>query len=151
LHYIGHAGQAVDGQNAGHSTLQLETEVLTIHDTLREIPHLLEPNDVTGKGDRWAKRRPLVFFNACQTGRQDVGLVRPGGWARALLSSKAGAFVGTLWSVRDEAALLFSQVFYNVLLQDKKTFGQSALEDRAVAATKDPSWLAYVVQRPSGR
>jgi hypothetical protein len=144
FHFVGHAFQA-DGQSA----LELETEELTIGhgptETKKKIVHNLPPNVVLGKGTIWGPRRPLIFFNACQTGRQDIGLVRPGGWVKNLLSSKAGAFVGTLWSVLDRTAPLFCRTFYDALLAGK-TFGESALVARgAVAATGDPSWLAYVV------
>lgn len=54
--------------------------------------------------------------------------------------------MGTLWSVRDSAAAIFCETFYNALIHEQKTFGESALAARtAVAAKGDPSWLAYVV------
>jgi hypothetical protein len=144
FHYVGHAVQAA-AKSADFSSLQLQTEEKEVQGTLKRISRMLEPNDLLGKGPRWSPRRPLIFLNACQTGRQDLGLVRPGGWASAVLRSQAGAFVGTLWSVRDSAAFAFCQAFYNALLAEK-TFGASATIARnVVAATGDPSWLAYVV------
>jgi hypothetical protein len=144
FHFVGHASQTV-GKEFDYSSLELETEQLTVEGTLKNFLHTLEPVHVSGKGAKWGPRRPLVFLNACQTGREDVGLTRPAGWARAMLGSKAGAFVGTLWSVRDSAALQFCKTFYDAL-RGGKTFGESALQARrVVASTGDPSWLAYVV------
>jgi CHAT domain-containing protein len=144
LHFVGHAAQ--DTEKLSYSTLELETETRTNGGVQRLVPHSLEPVHVENKQVQWGARRPLVFFNACQTGRTDVGLVRPGGWARALLNSKAGVFIGTLWSVRDSAAQLFAKTFYESLLA-KQTVGSSALAARRTVAEKlkDPSWLAYVV------
>jgi CHAT domain-containing protein len=107
--------------------------------------HSVDPLYLTGLGPTWAPRRPLVFLNACQTGRADVGLVRLGGWATASLASRAGSFVGTLWSVRDGAACLWAKTFY-ASLAGGATLGAAALTARlTVAATGDPSWLAYIV------
>jgi CHAT domain-containing protein len=144
FHFVGHASQTT-GEQVDYSTLELETEEVTVGDTLKSYAQILEPIHVLGKAPKWGPRRPLVFLNACQTGRKDIGLARPAGWARAFLGSKAGAFVGTLWSVRDEGALRFSTTFYDAL-RAGETFGESALRARReVAGTRDPSWLAYVV------
>jgi hypothetical protein len=143
LHYVGHASQTTG--DIRHSQLELEPEEVEEGGTKKIYPHSLEPTHVTNKDAMWRACRPLVFFNACQTGLTDVQLIRTGGWATALLGSKAGAFVGTLWSVRDSAALLFAKTFYDALLHGE-TFGESALAARQqVAATGDPSWLAYVI------
>jgi hypothetical protein len=146
LHFVGHASQAAG--NNDFSELELEPLVENVPGMEpglgHRYPQSLIPENMTGLESVWT-RRPLVFLNACQTGRQDAGLVRPGGWANAALGSRAGAFIGTLWSVRDTAAFLFSKTFYDNL-RDGKTIGASALEARrAVANTGDPSWLAYVV------
>jgi CHAT domain len=146
FHFVGHASQA-EG-DIDYSTLELEKLVVETPNTEPGLGHkfdqVLRTENLDGLEDVWT-RRPLIFLNACQTGRQDTGLVRPGGWANAVLRSRAGAFIGTLWSVRDRAAFLFSKTFYEALLAGK-TIGESSLAARrAVAATGDPSWLAYVV------
>ncbi len=68
------------------------------------------------------------------------------GWARAFVNAGAGAFVGSLWEVRDGSATQFAQHFYQSLL------GGSTLGDAMTAARKaiqtddaDPTWLAYTL------
>jgi CHAT domain-containing protein len=68
-----------------------------------------------------------------------------GGFAKAFLSRKAGAFVGTLWSVGDAPARNFTESFYQVLL-DGHTTAKAARIARSNAKTAvDPTWLAYAV------
>lgn len=78
FHFVGHAVQA-EGKATDYSRLALGTEGVDVQGTMKKVAHTLEPVHVLGKGDRWGPRRPLVFLNACQTGRQDLGLVRSGG------------------------------------------------------------------------
>ncbi|MGH2359432.1 MAG: CHAT domain-containing protein [bacterium] len=143
FHYVGHASQTAGAM--AQSSLELETEIVETAGTQKRIVHSIDPLYLTNLGSTWASRRPLVFLNACQTGRADVGLVRLGGWATAALGSRAGSFVGTLWSVRDGAAYLWASTFYKSLVGGA-TLGAAALAARrTVAATGDPSWLAYIV------
>jgi hypothetical protein len=62
---------------------------------------------------RLAARTPLVFLNACETGRQTALLTRWGGWSRTFFDAGAGAFVGTSWSVHDKPAARFAEAFYD--------------------------------------
>jgi hypothetical protein len=94
---------------------------------------------------RLAARTPLVFLNACETGRQTASLTRWGGWSRTFFEAGAGAFVGTSWSVHDKPAARFAEAFYEALR------GGQSLAEAAVAGRKaakqvgGASWLAYVV------
>lgn len=96
--------------------------------------------------------RPLVFVNACKVGRGQRLLTSMGGWASALLTRGAGAFVAPLWSVGDQAARHFSEAFYRALLAGE-TFSDAATRARnAARSAGDPTWLAYAVYaRPDGR
>lgn len=92
---------------------------------------------------------PIVFINACQTGRTGAGLGGVGGFADAFLrpSSKcgAGAFIGALWSVDDKLAFSFADTFYSAL-KSGKTLVEAAREARDLAKTKQEfTWLAYTV------
>jgi hypothetical protein len=92
-----------------------------------------------------SKRTPLVFLNACQSGRQGPSLTRLGGWPAAFWSSGAGAFVGTSWSVHEGPASTFVQTFYTALL-DGSTIGDAATKARTEARKiGDASWLSYVI------
>jgi CHAT domain len=92
-----------------------------------------------------AARSPLVFMNACRTAGKDTSYTSLVGWADRFLEAGAGAFVGSLWAVRDESAAMFSQAFYGALIGGS-TIGQAATAARAATrASGDPSWLAYTV------
>jgi hypothetical protein len=94
---------------------------------------------------RLAARAPLVFLNACETGRQTALLTRWGGWSRTFFDAGAGAFVGTSWSVHDKPAARFAEAFYDAL-RGGKTLAESAVAGRQAARkVGGASWLAYVV------
>lgn len=112
----------------------------------------LTPRDITGAvkiGLRGAK--PIVFLNACHSGRMDFGLTRLGGWAQRFIEAGASAFIGTLWEVNDQLAADFAIEFYNRLLgivTEQQTLGHAAHGARMLIkgkASSNPTWLAYVV------
>lgn len=92
------------------------------------------------------QERPLVFFNACQVGRLDHSLSDLDGWApRWVRRCGCSAFLAPFWSVRDEAALRFAQLFYAELTQGK-TLGQAVFLARHRLREEEPGetdWLAY--------
>jgi CHAT domain-containing protein len=92
---------------------------------------------------RWT-RRPLVFLNACQTGRQSPALSDWGGWSKTFWDAGAGAFVGTSWSVREGPAAKFARGFYEGLLAGKPLV-EAAVQARERAGQLDASWLAFTV------
>lgn len=109
-------------------------------------PRLVEVDTITVEAEaRLKKRRPLVFLNACETGRVGAVLTAWGGWPNVFLRKGAGAFVGAAWAVRDKPAAVFSTQFYNAMLNDK-TLAEAADAAR-IAAKKlgDASWLAFKV------
>jgi CHAT domain-containing protein len=88
---------------------------------------------------------PLIFFNACETGRLGFSLTRLGSWGARLVQLGCGGFVGALWPVTDKAALTFAQAFYQGLAQGFP-LGQATLQARLrvrACHPNDPSWLAY--------
>lgn len=109
-------------------------------------PRLLEVDSIVVEAEAQLKRRrPLVFLNACETGRSGVVLTAYGGWPHVFLRKGAGAFVGTAWAVRDKPAAVFSTTFYNTILEGK-TLAESATAARAAAKQLgDASWLAFKV------
>jgi hypothetical protein len=107
---------------------------------------LVEVDTITVEAEaRLKRRRPLVFLNACETGRAGAVLTAWGGWPNVFLRAGAGAFVGSSWAVRDDPAAAFSTAFYNTLLEGK-TLAEAASAARASAKKMgDASWLAFKV------
>jgi hypothetical protein len=101
--------------------------------------------EITGKVSNCGMPHPLVFLNACQTGREALSLTGIGGWAQSFIQAGAAGFIGSLWSVYDEAAFQFSQVFYSHLLAGEP-IGQAVKSARAATRPlNNPTWLAYTV------
>jgi hypothetical protein len=90
---------------------------------------------------------PLVFFNACRTAGEILGLMQMMGWAKQFMAAGAGAFLGSLWAVRSSAARSFAEAFYEALVAQRLPLGQASLEARKAIAEDagDPTWLAYTV------
>ena len=93
-----------------------------------------------------AKRRPLVFINACRSAGAVPEYTEMTGWAQQFMAAGAGAFVGTLWAVRSDSARAFAAAFYSRLAAGA-TLGEAARSARADANREadDPTWLAYTV------
>lgn len=91
-------------------------------------------------------RGPLVFLNACQTGRQGHNLTGTGGFAHAFLKAGASAFVGAHWSVGDQPALTFSKTFYHELIEKQSSMIEAVNRARESAKNRqEVTWLAYAV------
>ena len=104
----------------------------------------LQEDEVRDAADL-SSRRPLVFLNACESGRQPRLLTMHGGWPRTFCEAGAGAFVGTSWSVRDQPAKVFAGAFYDRLLEGG-TLAEAASAARAAGKrAREGSWLAYTV------
>ena len=136
-HFTGHA-RADDNTDADQSVIELAN-----HEKLR-------PEDVVGDVENVLLPRPFVFLNACQSAQGGMSLTGVGGWAQRFLkpnskNQAASAFVGSYWSVFDDAACGFAKALYQGLLA-RKPIGQVAREARlAIRAQEDPTWLAYTV------
>jgi len=132
LHFATHG--AFDASLPGNSTITL-------------VDGDLRPSDVIVRfGDE--RPRPLVFINACEGARGGYGLTGLGGWASCLVKARVAALIGAAWEVNDKLALLFAKAFYEALLKDGKTFGESFVDAREAIRKKDPAnstWLAYVL------
>ncbi|MFD5477396.1 CHAT domain-containing protein [Streptomyces hawaiiensis] len=91
--------------------------------------------------------RPLVFFNACRSAGEIDWFSSSLGWAPQFLRAGAGAFVGTLWPVRSDSALLFANAFYSHFVAKGQNLGEASLQARRAIRDQggDPTWLAYAV------
>lgn len=107
---------------------------------------LVEVDTITVAAEaRLKPRRPLVFLNACETGRTGAVLTAWGGWPNVFLRAGAGAFVGSSWAVRDKPAAAFATAFYNAMLTGQ-TLAEAATAARTAAKLLgDASWLAFKV------
>lgn len=110
---------------------------------------VFRPSDLHGPVQtQIAKNRPLVFLNACSSGRQAWSWTSLGGWAdRWVRTCGCGAFLGPQWNVRDSVAFAFARAFYESLTRGE-TLGKAAKAARQAArevAPGNPSWLAYAV------
>lgn len=97
--------------------------------------------------NKYKSRNPLVFMNACTTSGTSAMYTELSSWADRFLKCGSGAFIGTLWEVRDSSARMFSEAFYAELMQGE-TLGRAM----QVARTKmrnanpgDPTPLAYTL------
>lgn len=103
-----------------------------------------EPTFLAGYRQSFSSQCPLVFMNACGSAGEAANYTQLVGWADSFLSAGAGAYVGSLWEVRDSSASTFAEAFYTQILAG------STLGDAMVKARKaiqdipgDPTWLAY--------
>jgi hypothetical protein len=115
----------------------------------------LTPSSLSGpRGGGLRRARPLVFLNACHSGRVGAGLTYLGGWAEAFYTAGVSAFIGSLWEINDVLAAQFARAFYDRLwgLDEfagrAQPLGQAFHEARKVIRDADPAnptWLAYVL------
>jgi hypothetical protein len=132
----------------------IEQSVLILGDRLRQgvaEPFLVDATTVRSEA-RLEARHPVVFLNACESGRLGPSLTAWSGWPRTFWDAGAGVFVGTSWPVRDVPARAFCEAFYGALI-DGRTLAAAASEGRSAAkASGDATWLAYKVYgRPATR
>lgn len=90
--------------------------------------------------------RPIVFINACHSGRVGFSFTKIGGWARKFVEANVGVFIGAMWEVNDELACQFAETFYTALIQDNLTVAEAFQKSRKVIRDLAPynsTWLAY--------
>jgi formylglycine-generating enzyme required for sulfatase activity len=107
----------------------------------------LSPAVLYGSAYQLGGRRPLVFLNACHSGRGEPSLTSIQGLAGAFLKAGAGAFIGAHWEVSDEQASCFAAELYRHLFSGLE-IGEAVRKTRLVLRNKFPdgnAWLAYTV------
>ena len=137
LHFAGH-GEA--GPGSSNAKLLLEGRM----ENERYIPESLSETTVK-QFCQFKSTKPIVLLNACQIGRTGYALTGVSGFAQAFLKGGAGAFVGTLWSVGDRPARIFSETLYTALTNGKSLAVATREARQASKASGDATWLAYVV------
>jgi CHAT domain len=89
--------------------------------------------------------KPLVVFNACQTGRLGAQMSSLGGFAQAFLNRGAGAFISSMWSVGDYPAGAFVETLYRELLRGQPVAAAASAARRRARQGGDGTWLSYAV------
>jgi hypothetical protein len=135
LHFACHG--RFDTREPDRSVLQLpDGSLFRPRDRLRRV------NEITG---RLKENRPLVFLNACHSGRVGPSLTHLEGWAEAFIEMGCGAFVGCGWEVSDPLAAEFAIHFYEGF-RGGKSLGQAVHAARHRIRADYPAnstWLAY--------
>jgi CHAT domain len=106
----------------------------------------LRPEEIVAENSNFGRVKPLVFLNACDSGRQGIGLTGLDGWANAF-TEKAGAgfFIGSLWKATDQLAYTFARVFYEKL-QSGFRVGESMRQARQIISKQeDATYLSYTL------
>jgi hypothetical protein len=93
---------------------------------------------------------PMVFINACQTGRAGSGISGGvagfvDGFLRPYSEAGASALVGALWSVDDKLAYTFAKAFYTALMNGKALVDAARMAREASKNQRELTWLAYTV------
>ncbi|MEN5231887.1 CHAT domain-containing protein [Sphingobacterium faecium] len=128
---------------SGHGTDSNSTNV-NKYAILLEGKEPLNPEDIAGLSVL-GKQQPIVFFNACQAGKDGMGLTGLSGWPKQFIDNGASVFIGAYWSVHDESAMKFAVEFYRLISSGIKigsAFRQARL---AIKEEGNPTWLAYTL------
>lgn len=140
-------------QNGGYDLLHFSTHGIFNEEDpqaskiLLENKSFLQPNNITGINAAFGNSNPLVILNTCQSGAQEFYLTGLGGWVQEFLSAHVSTFIGTMWSVTDAAAFVFTRELYQLLskgitMDEAVRLAREAIKKEFPA---DPSWLAYTL------
>ena len=105
-----------------------------------DLPFL--PRELVDAGGNW--RSPLIFLNACRSAGPRYRCIGIDSFADMFMRANAGAFIGSLWEIRDGTAPEFAEELYTRLLAGQE-LGHAVTELRKQAADGDPTGLAYAV------
>jgi CHAT domain-containing protein len=89
---------------------------------------------------------PIVFANACETGRLGAGVDQSwSGLAAAFIARGAVNYLGSLWPVFDEGSRRVAELFYEGVCRGE-TVGEALRQARLDAfARNDLTWAAFVL------
>lgn len=131
IHFAGH-GEGPPGRNPDFSRLMLDDD------------DFFDANDVP---ENSLPARPLVFLNACHSGKGGPLPIGIGGLARAFVTAGAGAVIGAHWAIADRLAETFAAELYRNFLAGlplAEAVRRARLRLRE-ADPNDPTWIAYTV------
>lgn len=142
LHFAGHG--LADQENIANAKLMLEGRV----EKNNYVPTYFSATTVEQYCDcheRDRNDRPMIVLNACQIGREGYQLTGVGGFAQAFLRGGVGVFVGTLWSVGDRSARIFTETLYSSLINGMSLSEATVAARHQARQTGSATWLAYIV------
>ncbi len=128
LHFAAH--NLIRYSNAGASAVQLDG------------PY--NQSMLSGQKKASLGNHPLVFLNACSSAAAAEQLVGCASWAGRFLSAGAGAFIGSMWEIRDLSAYGFSDAFYRQT-QKGSSLGEAFRIARDTLGVGDPTRFAYTL------
>jgi hypothetical protein len=100
-----------------------------------------------GVANIFARKRPVVFLNACEVGRGAPALVGLGGFVSSFIRLGATAVIAPLWSVDDGTAHAIAEEFYRAVKERPGTpFSRIFREIRAKAYDRkiaEDTYAAY--------
>lgn len=102
--------------------------------------------DVAHEARNFCSNHPLVVLNACHLGRGGRGLVSWSGWTARLVQMEAGAILGALWPVEDQASVRFVRTFYEAFFAGAP-LAEAVQRARSQTREEFPeasTWLAFV-------
>jgi CHAT domain-containing protein len=90
---------------------------------------------------------PLVFLNACHSGRHQVSLAGHDGWVQRFLDLGCRGFVGANWMINDQLAARFATAFYDRMVAGEPLARAARLARKSIrkADPGNATWLAYAV------
>lgn len=98
----------------------------------------------TWKKNQFYNYSPLVFMNSCTSGGAVPLYTEMAGWAYGFLRGGCGAFIGSLWEIRDTSAVTFANKFYDEVIGGRN-LGESMRAARNALKNSDPTYLAYTL------
>jgi CHAT domain-containing protein len=102
-------------------------------------------SDYVGPQTNFGKKKPLVFLNSCQSAVGSISLNYIDSWGRSFMRHGASAFIGSMWSVNDEGAVIFMKAFYTNLLNGQLVSEAVRLARQEIRKLPGLTWLSYTV------
>jgi chaperonin GroEL len=134
FHFAGHTGD--DGASRTASLVFNESDAFTL-DYMEDVDD-----------DSLRTSRPIIFLNACGSANGAIRQTLFDQWAELFIKRGAGAFIGSLWNIRDLAAHKFGQEVYRAIREgEAATLGKAVdlARRRSVRDPSDPTGLAYAL------
>jgi CHAT domain-containing protein len=96
------------------------------------------------KSKQFRSQLPLVFMNACTSGGTVPLYTSLATWADRFVDCGSGAFIGSLWEIRDASAMTFATTFYEAFAGGRN-LGESMSAAKRSLKGSDPTRLAYTL------